>query len=54
MMVRRSSTWGTGQNVCAESMKTPRQEYAGRVVESWGIDEGVIAIASPHVRLAKV
>ena len=54
MMVRRSSTWGTGQNVCAESMKTPRQEYAVRVVESWGTDKAAIAVKSPHVRLIRV
>ncbi len=54
MMVRRSSTWGTGQNVCAESMKTARQEHAGRVVESWGMDKAVVAIKSPNVQLVKV
>ena len=54
MMMRRSSTWGTGQNVCAESMKTLRQEHAGRIVGSWGTDKAAIAVKSPNVRLVKV
>ncbi len=43
-----------GDEVCAESMKTLRQEHAGRIVGSWGTDKAAIAVKSPNVRLVKV